>query len=468
MRKLMIVLVAAICLPIAAALAGVNAAVPGTGITPLRPLFPPPQNPVQSGGPVRMSCALSNTHILQGAGGEVFLQIVLGADSVAPARRLPMNLALVIDRSGSMASQNKLGFAKRAAEFLVNNLAPDDRVALVVYDDNAAVLQPSVRIAEKGELLAAIEAIRPGGSTNLSGGMLAGIAQVSKFLAEEQINRVLLLSDGLANRGVVEPARLNEFAREASSHGIAITTLGVGTDYNEDLMLELAEYSGGNYYYIASADSMPDIFRNELDELLQVVAQNPSLSIELSPGVALNDIEGYKYERAGNTVTVLLGDIYSGEQRKVVARLTVPTSGTERLDVAKVKLSYHDVERSGSASVAAAVKATITPDEDKVAKSKNRDVLEKVESNKAAGALERAIRFFESGRKAEAQHVLREQIEASSTVNESYFRSDDLDEQIRAMGDALSTLSAPVAADSSEGKDFRKRQKVNAYMYMQR
>lgn len=164
--------------------------------------------------------------------------------------------------------------------------------------------------------------IYPGGSTNLSGGMLLGLREVRLAYKKEQINRVLLLTDGMANVGVTDHSQLIEKAREMAAGGVSLSTFGLGEDFEEDLLMAMAEAGSGNFYYIQSPDQIPGIFQQELSGLLSTVAQNLTVRVKPGQGVALSGVLGYPFT-TGDGVTINLPDIYSGESKIILIELVI-------------------------------------------------------------------------------------------------------------------------------------------------
>lgn len=250
----------------------------------------------------------------------VHLMLELAAPAVATTRA-PLALALVLDRSGSMAG-GKIETARRCASWLVRRLAPDDRLALVDFDDRVRLLAP-LGPPDAARLGAAIASIHPRGSTNLSGGWLKGVEALNG--APEHARKVLLLTDGLANEGVADRGTLAQLARSWRAAGVGTATIGLGDDFDEELLTAMADAGGGNAHYAPNADAAPGIFARELDGLAQLVAQN--LSVELRPAApagvvsVLNDFPAVPV--AGG-VQLHLGDVVAGERVRVVAELDVP------------------------------------------------------------------------------------------------------------------------------------------------
>ncbi len=199
-------------------------------------------------------------------------------------RRTPINVALVLDRSGSMSGM-PLEAAKTAAARFASFLAPQDRLSVVVFDDSVdTVFGP----AAGGDPAAfdAIGRVEAGGSTNLSGGWLKGRKLVEKGCVEGT-NRVVLLTDGQANVGIVDPDKLTGLARNGAGRRVTTTCIGFGPHFNEDLLEPMARAGGGNYWFVESNDQMAAIFQGEIEGLVALAAQNVEVEIRLThPRVA--------------------------------------------------------------------------------------------------------------------------------------------------------------------------------------
>lgn len=195
--------------------------------------------------------ALSPSALPVGHPATVDLLITLRPQPSAGPRspRRPFNLSLVIDRSGSMAGA-PLRQALKAAAALVGQLNPDDVLSLVVYDDTVETILPPAKVSNKQAIYEMIRKVHAGGTTNLSGGWLKGCEHVLAQRGADMIHRVLLLTDGQANVGVVDPKVLIATARQKADAGVVTTTLGFGTNFNEDLLIGMAQAAGGNFYFI--------------------------------------------------------------------------------------------------------------------------------------------------------------------------------------------------------------------------
>jgi Ca-activated chloride channel homolog len=261
------------------------------------------------------------------ARSERFLLVDVVAPTVAPdpnRRRPPVNLAFVLDRSGSMGGQNKLGLAKQAVVEAIHRLEGEDRFSVVTYDDQLDVVIPSA-VASTGERARAADRLRnvdARGSTNLHGGWLTGCEQVAGGLVQDGVNRVLLLTDGLANIGIIDHPELQRLAGELRDRGITTSTFGVGTDFDESLLQGMADAGGGHFYFIGNVAQMRDHITSEVGETLEVVAREVVLDIVVPDGVRIDALSPFRIESSGGRARVFLGDMVSGQVLSIVLRVT--------------------------------------------------------------------------------------------------------------------------------------------------
>lgn len=254
--------------------------------------------------------------------------------------RPQMNLSIVIDRSGSMSGQ-KIENARQAAIKMIDQLQDQDYISIVTYDDNVNVLVNQIQVRNRDYIKNKIRSISPGGSTNLMGGAMKGYEEVNKYYNPNSINRVLLLSDGLANEGITDPNKIKNIIRgKIHEENISISTFGIGADYNEDLMTSMAETGGGNYYFIEKAQDIAQILNKELNGLNELVAQDLSLSIQMPPSVSIDDVEGYYYTVENGRLSVKLHSIFSEETKGILIKYHVTNMRTEKIYFA-TNLNYY-------------------------------------------------------------------------------------------------------------------------------
>jgi Mg-chelatase subunit ChlD len=264
-------------------------------------------------------------HQAQGA-HEVGVLVTLAGET--PAKRPRINIALVLDRSGSMAGA-PLDAAKEATRRFTSFLGTGDRVTLVAFDDEVRVLDGPGPV-DQDRLGAAIDGIRPGGSTNLSGGWLTGRTHVQSDLGDGT-NRVVLLTDGQANRGIVEPSQLTGITGGALEARVTTTCIGFGSAFNEDLLGAMARAGGGNYWYVENTDQMADIFSQEIEGLVALAAQNLTIEVRATHAA----VHGVSFPQSF-TITrsddgawhATLGDLYATAPRSFGIILHVADVGT--------------------------------------------------------------------------------------------------------------------------------------------
>jgi Ca-activated chloride channel family protein len=251
----------------------------------------------------------------------VLVELEAPAATQGPTRD-PVNLAFVLDRSGSMSGR-KIELAKRAIETAVDRLLPSDRFAVVCYDDRIDVVVDGTNASREAKTTAIerLKGIDARGSTDLGGGFLRGAEQVALGLVERGVNRVLLLTDGLANQGIVDPAELTRHASELRARGVTTTTFGVGEDFDEALLQSMADAGGGHFYFIGDVAQIQDLIASEVGELLQVVARNVALEITAPEHLEPRSLSPYPVERRGSRFHVLLGDLVAEQRIEVVLRI---------------------------------------------------------------------------------------------------------------------------------------------------
>lgn len=258
------------------------------------------------------------------------------------AQRPALNLGLVIDRSGSMQG-SKLDFAKQAAAHLVRQLEGHDRISLTVFDDDVHVVLPSMLADNPQGILGAIARIQAGASTDLHGGWKEGAEQVGQFLDPKRLNRVILLSDGQANVGETNPDTIASRVRRALDRGLSTSALGVGDDYNEDLLEAMARSGDGNYYYIQDPEELVAVFQVELQGLSALLGQRVSLGIEDVAGVEVLDVlNDFDRTTAGN---YKLPNLLRGAKVAAVVRLRVPAIA-EEADLCRFRLAFDTPEET--------------------------------------------------------------------------------------------------------------------------
>ena len=239
--------------------------------------------------------------------------------------RTPLNLSLVLDRSGSMSGE-KLHAARNAAAFLVRRMRPEDVISVVAFDDQVVTVAEPATGTSQQDLPREIERIESGGSTNLSGGWLRGRELVAQGHRDKAMNRVILMTDGQANQGIQNPDQLAGLCQSAKRDGITTSTIGFGADYDERLLRKMADAGGGSTFYIEREDQAVGVFEEEIEGLLTLSAQNVAIEIDPSESVQLVAIHhDYPTTEVGNgRKRVEIGDLYAREPRSLLVEFLVP------------------------------------------------------------------------------------------------------------------------------------------------
>jgi Ca-activated chloride channel family protein len=254
-----------------------------------------------------------------------------------PLHRPALNLGLVLDRSGSMAAQNKIGHARDAAVYAVEQLLPTDRVSVTIFDDEVETVVTNAPAEDRGRIVDLIRRVEPDGTTALHGGWTEGGRQVRQHLLARGLNRVLLLTDGLANVGETNPDAIAADVSRLAREGVGTTTLGVGDDYNEDLLDAMSKSGDGNYYYVESPRQLADIFQTELKGLMATVGRAVALAVEPRGGVLLADVLNDPDRLPAGELK--LPNLVAGMPILVVVRLSVPPVTTEA-ELCRFRLSW--------------------------------------------------------------------------------------------------------------------------------
>jgi Ca-activated chloride channel family protein len=292
----------------------------------------------------------------------------------------------------------------------------------VVYDNEVDVLWPASPVGRrKEELRRLVNEVYPRGRTNLGGGLNEGYRQVGYNLQREYVNRVILLSDGLANEGITDPRRLTGIAQRQRASGVSLTTIGVGLDYNENLMVDLSEQGGGNYFFIENPENLASILRREFDELSSMMAQSVILELELGGGVTLHDIIGFQYHREGTKVKVPIGDLYANDSRELCAEISVPP-GKGSLTVANGRLVWQG--ESAVEKTFPSFRTAVRYENDNAAVERERDwnIQAKGDVAVSTRAVKQAMEALDAGKTEEATRTLasaRRDLAASPAVSQS-------------------------------------------------
>lgn len=406
---------------------------------------------------IRLDVSLANPVLIANQKQTTYLKVGLtGFEMTGDAKRTPANIAIVIDRSGSMQG-DKIKQAKEAARMAVNRLNANDIVSIVVYDDTVNVLVPATKASDRSTILAGIDQIEVGGSTALFAGVSKGAEEVRKFLTRDRVNRVILLSDGLANVGPDTPGALGDLGASLVKEGISVTTLGLGLGYNEDLMSQLAQRSDGNHAFVERSKDLVGIFNSEFGDVLSVVAQEVLVTIECGDGIRPVKVLGRQADIAGRKVVASMNQVYSNQEKYLMLEVEIPegTAGTQ-LQVATVNVTYANMSTKTRDTLSNSVAVRFSESREQVIAQRDKVVLEAATMQVATERNELATKLRDEGKTEEAQKLL--------ILNSGYLKqqAEELDSaQLGAYGLENIEDSQNLAPSSWKGR--RKSMRDNQY-----
>lgn len=325
---------------------------------------------------VKLDFAATYPTLLAGDKQLNYLRVGLtGFDMPSAEKRPPVNVAIVLDKSGSMQG-DKIEQAKNAAVEAVGRLSDEDIVSIVVYDNGVNVLVPATKASDRDMIVAEIQKIAAHGGTALFAGVSKGAAELRKFKSDDQVNRVILLSDGLANVGPSSSAELTSLGESLLKEGISVTTLGLGLNYNEDLMTGLASASNGNHAFIENAQDLVGVFNNEFDDLLSVVATDFEIQIEVKDGVRPVRVLGSNADIDGARITLPLAQLYAKQLRYFMIEIEVQPGemGTTR-DLASASVKYKNLQTETEDRLSSDLQVRFTDSKQQVSSDTNGEAL---------------------------------------------------------------------------------------------
>ncbi len=356
---------------------------------------------------VSMSADLGAEVIQSEDNGSVYLRLSLKAiKRLQEKQRAPVNIALVLDRSGSMRG-DRIAAAKDAAQIALDRLSRGDVASVVAYNNKVATLQAATRLTKFSRLKDRIEELTAQGGTALYAGVVEGGRQVREFRASDKVSRVILLSDGQANIGPSSPEELGDLGRKLGAEGISVTTIGLGLQYNEDLMSKLALASDGNHAFAETPEDLIKIFNSEFGDVLSVVATDIIINIECRPGFKPKRVFGRDAKIDGNRIQLKLNQLYAAQEKYLIVELDGSPVGTTGLaDIAEVDIDYLNLETKKRRGFNKKVQAEVSSDKSKAKASVNKSVMSQVATQIATERYKRAVVQRDKGDIAGARKIL--------------------------------------------------------------
>lgn len=310
--------------------------------------------------------------------------------------RTPMNLCLVIDRSGSMEGM-PLEYVKQACSYVVDLLGPDDILSIVTFEETVDVLMPPQRVTQKQPIKDGISRLQAGNTTNLYDGLALAVQQVMQVQDVGRATRLVVLTDGDPTAGIKDFHSLVNHAAEIKNRGVTVTFLGFGPDYNEELIASMAKKAGGNYYYIPRPELIPEVFRTELEKLMTVVARNLKLDFKLSRWVRMRSTQPQPVGGGDRDFTLQMVDIERGSVVQQVIDLEFPNHPLGHYRVAGGKLTYDDCLTGRTETVDIDLVMEFTADAARYGAPVNPKVQQAADIQAASRVVEKTIMGLKTG-----------------------------------------------------------------------
>jgi Ca-activated chloride channel family protein len=425
--------------------------------------------PAAANDPLRGQVQLDQPMVLGGGTAVVYAVVNFEGIDVDPGvtkERPPLNLSLVLDRSGSMADEGKIEYLRRAAKLAVDRLGNRDTLSIVEYDDAITLMWPARRVGNTSEVKAMIDRLDPRGSTNLTGGMMRGVDEAKDALdgparTGGTITRVILMSDGLANVGITDHGEIARLVRGAKHDGIRISAMGLGRDYDEDLMQSVAENGGGRYYYIEHPTQMARVFQEELGSMFDTVARDVEIRFSGTAVIRKVEVVGYDDARGTRETKRGLEDVFGGEKRAVLLRLEVAPPSSGRVDLGQVTVNYKTAKGGQAKSFSQALAVDVSGDKATVERSRNKEASAQAALAESDRIQQEQVKLVQAGKHDQAKKnmtaLARELEEKNKSLN---------DERVRRKIEAINVENEQMgraASDAAAQKDYLKSSKQRLY-----
>jgi Ca-activated chloride channel family protein len=361
--------------------------------------------------PITLDARLAQPVMQAGEKQRNYLRIGLnGCKPERTSNRTPVNVAFVIDRSGSMAG-SRIAQAREAAIMAVNRLEGNDIASVVIFDDRVDVLVPAQKVTDRRFFTDRIQQVGARGSTAIYAGVTEGAGEVRKNMDARRLNRVVLLSDGLANVG---PSKAEEFAqlgRALLKEGISVSTIGLGKDYNEDLMLQLARAGDGNHAFAAAPDDLIKIFNKEFDDVLAACAQTVSIDVDLGPGARVVRAVSREGSIEPAHAKFQLNQVYQDTEHYILLEVELDgkAAAAER-EFGRVRVGYTVPQTGAKQALDTVIRGRFSASAQEVKASVDQIVMESVVEQTTRERAKQAVQLRDQGKLDEATKLFKDNV----------------------------------------------------------
>jgi Ca-activated chloride channel homolog len=387
---------------------------------------------------------------------DVLIRITPPELNLSNTPRPGLNLSLVLDRSGSMAGQ-KMVQARNTAMFCVDQMLPTDRLSVVAFDDHIDLLFPSEPVVNKQTMKNLISRVEARGSTALHEAWVRGGLTVSEHMLDKGINRVVLVTDGLANVGITNTDEIVTQALGLHQRGVSTTTIGIGSDFNEDLLMPMAQSAGGNAWHVVEPDDLQRIFQVELEGLVTQFGHTVSLSLIPADGVRISDLlNDFELTETGR---YRLPNLQAGSPLEIVVQLNVGAQaiGTS-LRLLDLRLGFTPQDARNAEVLKQAHTIEFADPQSVQSLPADNDVIKAVQFLMNARARNEAMRLIDVGAFDEAGQVLGSSLSATRAACAPFAQSESVVAECASLEDVQQSLK-----DRIHDKLSRKKLAYAAY-----
>jgi Ca-activated chloride channel family protein len=407
-------------------------------------------------GPLTLTARLDQQSLVRGVDGERYMVIEVTAPDMPGDSTKSVDLSVVMDVSSSMAGRGKITQSRKAVVELIGQLRETDTFSLVTFSDKARVDIRPTRVTHPNRLIRTVRSINTEGGTNLHDGIQLGLDQMTERNVE-RVQRVVLLSDGLATVGRTAASDIIRATGARASDGVSVTTIGLGLDFDENLLMSMSDAGGGAYHFVDRPGQLSEMFAAELRKMTQVAGREVALTVDMGPDVEILEVYGYDATTTGDATTIFVGDVHGGERRKVVARVQIPDDDLRTVDVADIDLRYVQALDGKPGLAEASLTARIVEDTRIARGSIDKDV-GVLAARAAANSLRaRGAMAYADGRRGEARRQMQRSRSLLRSLSSRY-GTEDLNDDLEEMTVQAAEFEAN-SPTSSEGKRAVKKAK---------
>jgi Ca-activated chloride channel homolog len=366
--------------------------------------------PARADKPMMLQTRLAQPVMKAGETQRNHLRIALSGCEREKTDRTPVNVAFVVDRSGSMQGA-RIAQAREAAITALKRLDGNDIASVVIFDNLIDVLVPAQPVADHSAFADPIRQVAARGNTAIYDAVLAGAGEVRRFKDTRRLNRVVLLSDGLANVGPSKPDDFARLGRDLLADGISVSTIGLGLGYNEYLMLRLARASDGNHAFVGEATDLIPIFNKEFDDVLGSCAQTVSIDVELSPGVRAVRALSRDGSIDGQHAKFQLNQVYQATEHYLLLEVEVDKAiAAGAPELGRVRVAYTAPQDGSRKTLDAGIDGRFSQAEADVKAGRDNTVLESVLEQTIRERTTAAIALRDQGKYEEARALFQQNV----------------------------------------------------------